>query len=262
MLDNIKTAIMREDVINFLHDLDENNNISIIDSSLSDLRMSKIPGVYHKDVLTHSIQVLENAIKREKNGPDLILRTASLFHDIGKPATRKSDPSRKTVTFDRHENIGAHMVKKILPKHGYSKIETNLISELVRNHMRSYGYNESNWTNRSIRSLISSSSSEKQLERLFTLFYSDVTTKNINKRNRIHCGLDNLRERVNIVRELDSRDKLRPALNGKQIMEIFNIPSGPELGKVMKFLNSDEGIHLSEEDVIKIVSTKFFGKVV
>src|SRR3954447_10633708 len=47
----------------------------------------------HKDVYSHSLTVLDQAIELEEadpdaGSPDLVLRLAALLHDIGKPATR------------------------------------------------------------------------------------------------------------------------------------------------------------------------------
>lgn len=260
MVSKLKNILMDENVIEILYNLANNGRISDVDSSLANLRMPAIPGVYHKDVLIHSIKVLENAINREDNGPDLVLRTAALFHDIGKPATRKASNNGKTVTFDGHETVGAQMMKKILTKHNYSKNEITMISELVRNHMRSYGFSEENWTDSAIRSIYNSVSSSEQFNRLTTIFYSDVTTKNNNLRNKIHSGIDVLRDNVDRILKEDARKSLRPALNGNEVMEIFNLAPGIELGKIMKFLNSDEGVYLSRDDAVEIVTCKFFGK--
>ena len=65
----------------------------------------------HKDVYTHSLTVLDQAIALEKAGsrtaesPDLVLRLAALLHDIGKPATRRHEP-RGRVSFHHHEVVG------------------------------------------------------------------------------------------------------------------------------------------------------------
>ncbi len=59
---------------------------------LSALRMEIDEHHQHKDVYTHSLTVLDQAIALEladpdAGSPDLVLRLAALLHDIGKPAT-------------------------------------------------------------------------------------------------------------------------------------------------------------------------------
>ncbi len=68
---------------------------------LSALELEQDPLHSHKDVLAHTIAVVG------KTSPDLILRLAALFHDIGKPATRDFDAGG--VTFHHHEVVGARM---------------------------------------------------------------------------------------------------------------------------------------------------------
>ena len=50
---------------------------------------------------------------------------------------------------------------------------------------------------------------------------------------------------------------MRPAIDGNRVMEILGIGPGPELGRVMRFLNSDEGILLNEDEAISMVTEKF-----
>ena len=67
------------------------------------LAMTEDPDHRHKDVLAHSLAVMA------KTEPDLVLRLAALFHDVGKPATRKFEGPR--VTFHHHEVVGARMTR-------------------------------------------------------------------------------------------------------------------------------------------------------
>ena len=60
----------------------------------------------HKDVYQHSLVVLRQAIDQETDGPDLVLRLAALLHDIGKPATRRYEAGGG-VSFHHHEVVGA-----------------------------------------------------------------------------------------------------------------------------------------------------------
>lgn len=224
--------------------------------AVADLFMNIPKGFHHKDNLDHSIKVLENAIARETNGPDLILRTAALLHDMGKPATRKLG-TKKSVSFDGHEAVGANMAKKVLSRHGYSKNEIKEISLIIRLHMRSHGFDEGDWTDSGVRRLMNDAGSEATLQRLVIVFYADATTANMNKLRAHHASIDKLRSEIERVREVDERKALRPALNGNEVMEMFNLKPGRELGAIMKFLNSDEGIVLSKDEAIELIREKF-----
>lgn len=206
----------------------------------------------HKNNFYHSLIVLEQAMEFEVE-LDIVLRTAALLHDIGKPATRKIESSGD-ASFQNHENIGARMAKRILKEHDYSKAEIELIFELIANHMRSYGFDEKLWGDSAIRRLASDISTEAQLSRLFSLFKADLSTKHAAKRAKIYSKIDALGRRVSEVKEQDALKARRPKLNGNEVMELFGLASGPELGKFMKFLNSEEGLALSREEAIEAVA--------
>lgn len=244
---NIREVLESKDPVGYLRELHSRGELSKLEPTLQLLEM-KIPrgAPRHKNNLTHSIQVLENAINMESS-PDLVLRTAALFHDIGKPATRRFGEGK--VTFYNHEVVGAKMVRTILPNHGYSAAEISEVSTLVRYHMRAYGFG-SNWTDSAVRRIIREVGSVEQLNRLIIVFKSDLTTKNPAKYGRISRNLAELERQVDLVQQKDERAKLRPALNGLEVAEILGIAPGKELKKYMQFLNSDEGIALSREQAV------------
>lgn len=235
----MKNILMSRDPVSELRAL---HSVNALPESLAALDMPKKAGHSHKDVLDHSFKVLENAMSREEE-PDLLLRTAALFHDVGKPRTRAFG-ERGKVTFDGHEHVGARMIGKILSPMGYDKDEVQQIEVLLLNHMRGYGYAETNWTDSALRRLITDTGTDEQMRRLLNIFYSDVTTRHDNKRRKIHSGVDLLSADLQRVKLNDARSSLRPALNGHQVAEITGA-SGRELGRYMKFLNSDAGVHLT-----------------
>lgn len=254
---SLRSILMSADPVRVLRDLDVSGELADVEVTLADLRMEIPAGYQHKDNLTHSLQVLQNAIDRETDGPDLILRTAALFHDIGKPATREFH-DEGVVTFEAHEVVGARMVRKILRAHGYSKDEISEISLLIAYHMRSHGFMEKNWTDSAVRRLKTDAGDDVTLNRLMIIFYSDITTKFEKKKKKMHAGVDALKAKIDEIAKADARKALRPALTGHDIMTIFGIKPGKELGPIMKFLNSDEGVVLSATEAEKAVRERFF----
>jgi len=96
-------------------------------------------------VWDHLLLALQHAADKEW---PLEVRLAALFHDIGKPRTRRANPALppltirggerrgyKQFTFYGHEVVGARMTRKILERLKFSNKETELVEKLVRNHM-------------------------------------------------------------------------------------------------------------------------------
>lgn len=251
----MKKILLGVDPVKELRELKANGELGNLEPTLMELLIPIPAGYHHKDNLEHSFNVLANAIARETSGPDLILRTAALFHDIGKPATRQFGP-RGSVTFTNHDVVGARMVKSILPAHGYSRKEVEQVAALVFMHMRSHTF-KTGWTESAVRRMIVDAGSENQLERLIAIFYSDATTKSDTRRDGIHRNVSLLSDELSKVKKKDERAKLRPALNGIEVAELLNLTPGPELGKVMRFLNEDKNIGLTKEETLALLEENF-----
>lgn len=248
----LKELLLASNPVEELRGLIAKGVLGDLEPTLAELKMPIPAGYHHKDNLEHSLRVLQNAIDRETAGADLILRTAALFHDIGKPATRAFG-AKGAVTFTNHDVVGAKMVRRILPKHGYTKAEVDLIARLVHMHMRSHTF-KTGWSESAVRRLITDVGSIEQLDRLIVIFYADATTKIDKKMASIHGNVALLTEELMRVRNKDARAALRPALNGNEVAEIFGLKPGPELGAMMKLLNRDENIGLSREESLELLS--------
>ena len=88
-------------------------------------------GAHIYDVWDHLLMALQHAA--DKDWP-LVIRLSALFHDIGKPRTRRPG-EKKAYTFYGHEVVGARMAKKIMERLKFSRDEINMVESLVRNHM-------------------------------------------------------------------------------------------------------------------------------
>lgn len=89
-------------------------------------------GAHIYDVFEHLVHALQHAADK---GFSTDVRLAALFHDIGKPATRRYDRSKDKYTFFGHEVVGARMTKKILERLHFSRETVSRVTLLVRNHM-------------------------------------------------------------------------------------------------------------------------------
>src|SRR6201999_1865243 len=187
----------------------------------------------HKDVYWHSLTVLKQAMELEDEGPDLVLRWAALLHDIGKPATRKHE-SDGGVSFHHHEVVGAKMARKRLRALKYSKQMIDDISQLVYLHLRFHGYGGGKWTDAAVRRYVTDAG--PLLPRLHKLVRADCTTRNQRRAARLQANYDRLEERIAELAAQEDLARGRPDLDGNQIMELLDIPAGPQVGEAWQFL--------------------------
>ena len=209
----------------------------------------------HKDVYEHSLTVLTKsiAVERERfadSPPDVIGRLAALLHDIGKPATRSFDSS-KVVTFYGHDVVGSRLAKKRLQALRFDNDTISRVCNLIRLHLRFFGYSEGAWTDSAVRRYVRDAGDE--LERLHILVRSDVTTRNDRKLALMDSAYSDLEARIADIREREEIDSIRPDLDGDQIMTILDVGPGRVVGEARAFLMElrlDEG-PLGEEEAEK-----------
>ncbi|ORB31160.1 CCA tRNA nucleotidyltransferase [Mycolicibacterium parafortuitum] len=187
----------------------------------------------HKDVYQHSLTVLRQAIDLEEDGPDLVLRWAALLHDIGKPATRRHE-SDGGVSFHHHEVVGAKMARKRMRELKYSKQMITDVSQLVYLHLRFHGYGDGRWTDSAVRRYVTDAG--PLLSRLHKLVRADCTTRNKRRAARLQANYDDLERRIAELAEKEDLARVRPDIDGNEIMSILGIPPGPQVGKAWSYL--------------------------
>jgi poly(A) polymerase len=188
----------------------------------------------HKDVYQHSLTVLRQAIDLEPDGDsDLVLRWAALLHDIGKPATRRHEPDGG-VSFHHHEVVGAKMVRKRMRALKYSKQMVEDVSQLVYLHLRFHGYGDGKWTDSAVRRYVTDAG--PLLPRLHKLVRADCTTRNARRAARLQASYDDLENRIAELSAAEDLQRVRPDLNGDEIMSILGIPAGPQVGQAWRYL--------------------------
>lgn len=213
----------------------------MVNTGIADHVFPEIPGMkltqdehkQHKDVYAHSMQVLRQAIAQEEDGPDLVLRWAALLHDCGKPATRAFKPEGG-VTFYHHEVVGAKLVRKRMRALKYSKQMVQDVSQLVYLHMRFHGFGDGQWTDSAVRRYVTDAG--PLLSRLLKLVRADCTTRNQRKAQRQQRTCDHLEARIAELAAKEDLARVRPDLNGNEIMELLGLKPGREVGRAWQFL--------------------------
>jgi len=223
--ERLSAALLDEDCRNALWELVDTGVAEQIIPELPALALEQDPIHKHKDVLAHTIAVTA------KTRADLTLRLAALFHDIGKPKTRRIDDNG--VTFRHHEAVGAKMAKKRLRALEYPDDIVKDVAELVRLSGRFKGY-AAGWSDSAVRRYARDAG--HLLGLLNELVRSDCTTRNQRKRLELHHHVDALEERILELAAQDRRKAERPLIDGDQVMARFDVAPGPTVGKALKFL--------------------------
>ncbi len=192
------------------------------------LALEQDPIHHHKDVLAHTIAVVEKA------RPDKVLRLAALLHDIGKPKTRAFGP--EGVTFHHHEVVGARMAEHRMRELRYPVEEIAAVRRLVELHLRFHGYSEGEggWTDSAVRRYARDAG--PLLDQLNELTRCDCTTRNQARARELAGRMERLEARIAKLREQEELDSIRPDLDGNQVMAHLGVPPGPVVGKALAHL--------------------------
>ncbi len=206
---------------------------------LSRLAMEQDPVHKHKDVLAHTIAVVQKA------SPRLRLRMAALLHDIGKPDTRSFVEGG--VTFHHHEVVGARMARDRLRALRYPKEFVSDVRQLVFLHLRPHTL-KMGWTDSAVRRYVRDAGG--LLEDLNELVRCDVTTGNARRATAIQSRIDELELRIAELREQEAIESLRAPIDGNDVISYLAINPGPMVGEVMDMLlerRIDEGPYSETE---------------
>jgi len=189
------------------------------------LAMEQDPVHGHKDVLTHTYAVVEGM------PPTLVGRLGALMHDIGKPATRAFGP--EGVSFHHHEVVGARMTVERLRELRYSNQIVEDVRKLVFLHLRFHTF-RLGWTDAAVRRYVRDAGG--LLDTLNQLVRADCTTRNKAKANELRDRIDQLEARIAELTEREELSKIRPPLDGHDVIAFFDLKPSRVVGDALKFL--------------------------
>ncbi|MDQ1532326.1 MAG: poly(A) polymerase, partial [Actinomycetota bacterium] len=206
---------------------------------LNAMQLEQDPIHRHKDVLGHTIAVVANT------RPELRVRLAALFHDIGKPKTRGYAPGG--VTFHHHEVVGARMTRERMVALRYPSDLIDDVVTLVSLHLRFHTY-RMGWTDSAVRRYVRDAG--PLLDDLNELTRCDCTTRNQKKAAALSRRMDELEARIAELREQEELARIRPPLDGRQVMELLGIGPGKTVGEALAFLLEERLEHgpISDDD--------------
>ena len=213
---------------------------------LAAMQLEQDPIHRHKDVLTHTLAVIEN-VQPDAPCDFRITRLAALFHDVGKPKTRSIRPG-KGVTFYHHEAVGARMTRERMRKLRYSVQDIETVSELVALSARFHTY-QMGWTDAAVRRYVRDAGSH--LADLNVLTRSDCTTRNEKKVEALARRMSELEQRIKELTASEELAAMRPEMDGSQVMEFLAIQPGRHIGDALEFLMEiriEEGL-LGDEEI-------------
>ena len=241
----------------------------LVDTGLAEIVLPEIPKLrlevdehhHHKDVYEHSITVLEQAIEHEDRlgGPNLVIRLAALLHDIGKPKTRNLIEGGG-VSFHHHEVVGARLAKKRLQELRFDGHTVEEVETLIALHLRFHGYGDGEWSDSAVRRYVRDAGD--LLVHLHVLTRADCTTRNKTKAARLAATYDSLETRIAVLMEQEELSKIRPDLDGAQVMEILDLKPSRAVGQAMDFLmelrleKGQLGVEIATEELLKWWRTK------
>ncbi len=181
----------------------------------------KSPKRHHiYDVGTHMVMSLKNC-----KSDDIIVRLASLLHDIGKVKTFKKDVKTKLITFFNHEIIGGKLILKIAEDLKLSSIQKDKLYKLVRFHQFTV--------------------TEIQTDKAVKRFIKNIGKENIEdmlivrEADRIGSGATPTSWRTELFKKRIIEVQQEPfkitdlKINGNEIMKLLKIPPSRKVGEIL-----------------------------
>lgn len=205
--------------------MDEGGLLPHILPEISALKgVETVDGKGHKDNFDHTLAVLDNVVAVSDS---VRLRWAALMHDIGKPGTKRFDPSGGW-SFHGHEILGSKMVPRIFERLRLPLDMMKYVRKLVWLHLRPIALVDGDVTDSAVRRLLFDAGDD--IEDLMILCNADITSKNPVKVARIRSNFELVKQKLVAVEEKDRIRNFKNPITGEYVMEVYGIPPCSEIG--------------------------------
>lgn len=187
--------------------------------------IEEVEGQKHKDNFWHTLEVVDNISEHTDN---LWLRWAALLHDIGKAPTKKFVKGTGW-TFHGHEFLGSKMVKTLFQRLKLPLgADMKYVQKMVKLSSRPIALVSDDASDSALRRMLFDAGED--LEDLFTLCKADITTKNTQKQDKFKQNFEYVAQKIKEVEEKDQIRNFQPPITGEEIMQLFQIKPGREIG--------------------------------
>ncbi len=183
------------------------------------------------------IPVLDRYVKGEPvtGRPRIaLLKLAAIFHDSGKPETRFVDPAGR-VRFFGHEKVSEAIFLKAGARLKLAAREITIVKQWVLGHMRPMFLNEEPISKRAVHRLYRKFG--KDILGLLLLHLADLAASRGPARTAEadETACNSVAKALEICFELEESPP-KPFLNGRDLMDLFELQPGPQIGKILRYL--------------------------
>ena len=255
IVDELNKIMLTDKPSKGLYDLYRCGLLALIIPELTELDIVETRnGRAHKNNFYHTLEVVDNVAKHSNN---LWLRWAALFHDIGKPKSKRWEPL-VGWTFHNHNFIGAKMIPGIFRRMKLP-MDTKMkyVQKLVDLHMRPIVIADEEVTDSAVRRLINDAGED--IDDLMTLCEADITSKNEQRKARFLDNFRLVREKLKALQEKDYIRLLQPVIDGNEIMEMFHLKPSREVGALKQCLKDavlDNKVPNEREPLMRLLKEK------
>ena len=185
----------------------------------------------HKNIFSHTLEVLTNVSHSTDN---VWVRLAALLHDIGKIPTRMYVPLTG-YTFMGHETVGANMVDVIFRRLKLPLDEhLTLVHNLVKLHMRPQSIASEGVTDSGVRRLVFDA--DGHIDELLILAEADITTGKAWKKEKFIAQYEELKKRIEELKQADFVRTFQPCVSGNDIMERYRLTPCKKVGELKQII--------------------------